>query len=214
MGFALAEAISLPPDFTKPISRRPREMTSAVAYSSATRTGSCRSEISVPSVRMRTCRVCRARIPRSIGLDASSELMPAWCSMASTLMPEIVAEQELVDAPPRTGRRRSSGRSTGWAGWPARNPSRRGHPGGRTGTAPRTATKRPSRLSRRSLNGQRARKRAIVSAKVSACSISGWCPAPAISSKRAPGMQLGVGAAIGGRHEAVARPPHHQRRDA
>ena len=62
--------------------------------------------------------------------------------------------------------------------------------------------------------GQRPRKRATVSTKLSACSISGWCPAPAMSSKRAPGMQLGVGAAIGRRHEAVAGPPHHQRRHA
>jgi len=32
MGLTLPEAISVPPDFTKPISRRPRENTSAVAY--------------------------------------------------------------------------------------------------------------------------------------------------------------------------------------
>ena len=56
-GLALLDAISLPPDLTKPISRRPREMTSAVAYSSATRTGSGRSEISVPRLRMRALRV-------------------------------------------------------------------------------------------------------------------------------------------------------------
>src|SRR3989441_10069156 len=86
-GLALAEAISVPPDFTKPISRRPREMTSAVAYSSATRTGSFRTEIRVPRLRMRTWRVWRARIPTSSGLAPSSELIPAWCSTASTLSP-------------------------------------------------------------------------------------------------------------------------------
>src|SRR2546425_9688415 len=86
-GLALAEAISVPPDFTKPVSRRPREMTSAVAYSSATRTGSFRTEIRVPRLRMRTWRVWRARIPTSSGLAPSSELIPAWCSTASTLSP-------------------------------------------------------------------------------------------------------------------------------
>ena len=76
-GLALADAISVPPDLTKPISRRPREITSAVAYSSATRTGSRRSEISVPRLRMRAFRVCRARMLTSIGLEPRSELMPA-----------------------------------------------------------------------------------------------------------------------------------------
>src|SRR5262245_61290306 len=86
-GLALADAISVPPDLTKPISRRPREMTSAVAYSSATRTGSDRSEIRVPRLRMRTLRVWRARMPTSMGLAPSRELIPAWCSIASTLRP-------------------------------------------------------------------------------------------------------------------------------
>ena len=76
-GFALFDAISVPPDFTKPISSRPREMTSAVAYSSATRTGSLRSEMRVPRLRMRTWRVWRARMPTSSGLAPSSELIPA-----------------------------------------------------------------------------------------------------------------------------------------
>src|SRR2546427_821856 len=62
-------------------------MTSAVAYSSATRTGSFRIEISVPRLRMRTWRVWRARIPTSRGLAPRSELIPAWCSTASTLSP-------------------------------------------------------------------------------------------------------------------------------
>jgi hypothetical protein len=56
-GLALFEAISLPPDLTKPISKRPREMTSAVAYSSAMRTGSGRNDTNVPRLRMRAWRV-------------------------------------------------------------------------------------------------------------------------------------------------------------
>src|SRR6266852_7491146 len=87
MGFALLDAISVPPDLTKPISRRPREMTSAVAYSSAIRTGSCRSETSVPMLRMRTLRVWRARMPRISGFAPKWELIPAWCSMATTFSP-------------------------------------------------------------------------------------------------------------------------------
>ena len=67
-GLALPEAISVPPDLTKPISSRPREMTSAVAYSSAIRTGSVRTEIKVPNDRMRTFLVWRAAMPRIIGL--------------------------------------------------------------------------------------------------------------------------------------------------
>ena len=77
IGFALPEAISLPPDFTNPISSRPREITSAVAYSSATRTGSVRTVISVPRLRMRTFRVWRARMPRTSGLAPIRQLMPA-----------------------------------------------------------------------------------------------------------------------------------------
>ena len=67
-GLALPDTISLSPDLTKPISSRPREMTSAVAYSSAIRTGSGRTETSVPSDRMRTFLVWRAMIPRIIVL--------------------------------------------------------------------------------------------------------------------------------------------------
>ena len=64
----LLDADSLPPDLTKPISKRPRDRTSAVAYSSAMRTGSGRTEISVPSDRMRTFFVWRAMMPRIIVL--------------------------------------------------------------------------------------------------------------------------------------------------
>ena len=77
IGLALPDAISVPPDFTKPISSRPREITSAVAYSSATRTGSVRTVISVPRLRMRTFRVWRARMPRISGLAPNRQLMPA-----------------------------------------------------------------------------------------------------------------------------------------
>jgi len=77
IGLALPEAISLPPDFTKPISRRPRHMTSAVAYSSATRTGSLRTVISVPRLRIRTFFVWRARTPRISGLAPKRQLIPA-----------------------------------------------------------------------------------------------------------------------------------------
>ena len=73
----LLEAISLPPDLTKPISSRPRLITSAVAYSSAMRTGSGRSVISVPRLRMRAFLVWRASIPSSMGFAASRELIPA-----------------------------------------------------------------------------------------------------------------------------------------
>ncbi len=67
-GLAFPETISLSPDLTKPISSRPLEITSAVAYSSAIRTGSGRIVINVPRLRMRTFFVCRARMPRIIGL--------------------------------------------------------------------------------------------------------------------------------------------------
>ena len=77
IGFALPEAISLPPDFTKPISRRPRVITSAIAYSSATRTGSLRTVMSVPRLRMRTFFVCRASTPRMSGAAPKRQLMPA-----------------------------------------------------------------------------------------------------------------------------------------
>src|SRR5262245_59152981 len=62
-------------------------MTSAVAYSSAMRTGSGRSEIRVPRLRMRARWVCRARMPRIRGFAPKSELIPAWCSMATTFRP-------------------------------------------------------------------------------------------------------------------------------
>ncbi len=75
-GFMLPEAISVPPDFTNPISRRPRQITSAVAYSSATRTGSWRIVTRVPRLRIRTLRVCRARMPRIKGLAPKRQLIP------------------------------------------------------------------------------------------------------------------------------------------
>ena len=68
IGLALPEAISVPPDLTKPISSRPREMTSAVAYSSATRTGSLRTVTSVPMLSRRIFLVWRATMPSTTGL--------------------------------------------------------------------------------------------------------------------------------------------------
>ena len=70
IGLASPETISVAPDLTKPISSRPRESTSIVAYSSAMRTGSGRTVISVPSDRMRTLRVSRATTPVMTGLAA------------------------------------------------------------------------------------------------------------------------------------------------
>ena len=151
MGFALAEAISLPPDFTKPISRRPREMTSAVAYSSATRTGSCRSEISVPSVRIRDLPRLPGEDPEEHRIGGQQRVDAGVVLDGQHVHPEIVAEQELVDHLLEQVGGDLRDRSTCSAGWPARSPSRPGSPGGRTGTALRTATKRPSVLSRRGL---------------------------------------------------------------
>jgi hypothetical protein len=87
IGFALPDAISLPPDFTKPISSRPRHITSAMAYSSAMRTGSFRTVMSVPRLRMRTFLVWRARTPRMSGAAPKRQLIPAWCSFETTLIP-------------------------------------------------------------------------------------------------------------------------------
>ena len=53
IGLASPDTISVAPDLTKPISSRPFEMTSIVAYSSAIRTGSGRTVTSVPRDRMR-----------------------------------------------------------------------------------------------------------------------------------------------------------------
>src|SRR5262245_6839792 len=86
-GLVLPEAISVPPDLTKPMSRRPRHITSAVAYSSATRTGSFRTVTSVPRLRIRTRRVCLASTPRISGLAPKRQLIPAWCSLETTLIP-------------------------------------------------------------------------------------------------------------------------------
>ena len=58
------------------MSRRPRLSTSIVAYSVATRTGSGRTVISVPSDRIRTLCVNRATMPVMTGLAAHRLLMP------------------------------------------------------------------------------------------------------------------------------------------
>ena len=87
MGLALPDTISLSPDLTKPISSRPREITSAVAYSSAMRTGSRRTVTSVPWLRMRTLLVCRAMVPRIIGLAPYRLLIPEWCSIDTMFTP-------------------------------------------------------------------------------------------------------------------------------
>ncbi len=76
IGLASPETISVAPDLTKPISSRPFEMTSIVAYSSAIRTGSGRTVIRVPSDRMRAFLVSRATTPVMTGLAAHRLLMP------------------------------------------------------------------------------------------------------------------------------------------
>ena len=76
-GLTLEDAISVPPDFTNPMSKRPFARISAVAYSSAIRTGSGRNDINVPRLSTRTFRVWRHRMLVTIGLAPISELMPA-----------------------------------------------------------------------------------------------------------------------------------------
>ena len=87
IGFASPEAISVPPDFTKPICKRPFEITSSVAYSSATRTGSGRTVTSVPRLKILAFFVIRATIAVTSGLAPQRLLIPAWCSVVTMLMP-------------------------------------------------------------------------------------------------------------------------------
>ena len=76
IGLASPDTISVAPDLTKPISSRPFDNTSIVAYSSAIRTGSGRTVISVPSERMRAFVVSRATMPVMTGLAAHRLLIP------------------------------------------------------------------------------------------------------------------------------------------
>jgi len=76
IGLASPDTISVAPDLTKPISSRPREITSMVAYSVATRTGSGRTVINVPNERIRTFFVRRATMPVMTGLAAQRLLIP------------------------------------------------------------------------------------------------------------------------------------------
>ena len=87
IGLASPDTISVAPDLTKPISSRPFEMMSIVAYSSATRTGSGRTVISVPSDRMRDFFVMLATTPVMTGLAAHRLLIPEWCSLVTMWMP-------------------------------------------------------------------------------------------------------------------------------
>ena len=114
IGLALPETISVAPDLTKPMSSRPRDNTSIVAYSVATRTGSGRTVISVPSDRIRTFLVSRcddtpAFDDRTRGPEI--RLIPEWCSLVTICRPISSQSQLFFNTPPRINRLRSPARN-------------------------------------------------------------------------------------------------------
>ena len=86
-GLVLAGEISNGTPLTKPMSSRPREITSIIEYSSATRIGSLRLPIGMPSASRRTFLVSRARIAIGIVQTDSAQVAVAWCSLVMMLMP-------------------------------------------------------------------------------------------------------------------------------
>jgi hypothetical protein len=72
---------------TKPISTRPREITSSIEYSSATRTASKRLPIGMPRHNSRAFFVSRARIAIGIVQTESMQVAVAWCSFTMMLSP-------------------------------------------------------------------------------------------------------------------------------
>ena len=134
---------------------------------------------------MRTFRVWRARMPRISGLAPKSELIPAWCSMATTLSPRsshsrnssrtssnrsaaIFGSQYRLG---RLARTRVGASSTSW---------------GTNGYGTSHCTRRPWRLLL-GLSPQRQERDDAVDEGLGLLDL-GMVPGPSISSKRAPGI--------------------------
>ena len=73
--------------FTRPISKRPPEITSIIANSSATRYGSVRLVIGTPRQSSLAFFVWRAKIASVSRQEADMQLAEAWCSLTKILKP-------------------------------------------------------------------------------------------------------------------------------
>ena len=143
IGLALPEAISVPPDLTKPISSRPREITSAVAYSSATRTGSWRTvikrahaeEADVLGLARDDAEDHRARAIEAVD--------PGMVLARGDVEAEFVAQQVFVERLLEEPRRDLRVAISVGQARPHRIGRRRAPPAARTGTGSRNETKRP-----------------------------------------------------------------------
>jgi len=72
---------------TRPISSRPPDNTSSHAISSATRTGSGRLAIGVPSDNSRARLVSRAMTASAIGTETVRQVEVLWCSLTMMSSP-------------------------------------------------------------------------------------------------------------------------------
>ncbi len=76
---------------TKPHSSRPREYTSTIAISSATRTGSRRLAIGLPRISKRAERVTRPSAPMTTAADGFTLVAVWWCSFTMISSPSSSA---------------------------------------------------------------------------------------------------------------------------